>query len=58
MWINAKARSLFSGTSRSTLNQSLKESDKKAAPNGYNKQFLYFLGSQVTSARLQFKLIG
>jgi hypothetical protein len=26
--------------------------------NGYYKQFLYFLGAQVTSARLQFKLIG
>jgi hypothetical protein len=40
------------------LNQSLKASDKKVTLNGYYKQFLYFLGAQVTSARLQFKLIG
>jgi hypothetical protein len=43
---------------RPTLNQSLKASDEKATPNGYYKQFLYVLGAQVTSARLQFKLIG
>jgi hypothetical protein len=52
-----KARGLFSGTSVSILSQSLETSDEKATPNGYYKQ-LYFLGTQVTSARLQFKLIG
>jgi hypothetical protein len=31
---------------------------KKATPNDYYKQFLYFLGAQAISARLQFKLIG
>jgi hypothetical protein len=31
---------------------------KKVTSNGYYKQFLYFLWAQVTSARLQFKLIG
>ena len=56
--IDAKARGLFSGKLGSTLNQSLKASDEKVIPNGYYKQFLYFLGAQVTSARLQFKLIG
>jgi hypothetical protein len=57
MQIDAK-ESLFSGVSGSTLNQSFQASDKKATPNGYYKQFLFFLGAQVTSARLQFKLIG
>jgi hypothetical protein len=60
VWISpphAKARGLFSSASGSTLSQSRKSSDEKATPNGYYK-FLYFLGIQVTSARLQFKLIG
>ena len=56
--IDAKARGLFSGTSVSILSQSLETSDEKATPNGYYKQFLYFLGAQVPSAKLQFKLIG
>jgi len=34
-------------------NQFLEASDKKVNPNGYYKQFLYFWGAQVTSARLQ-----
>ena len=55
--IYAKARGLFSGVLGSALNQSLEESDEKATPNGYYRQVLYFLGAQVTSARLQFKLI-
>jgi hypothetical protein len=41
-----------------TLNQSLEASGKKVTLNGYYKQFLYFLGAQVTSARLQVKLIA
>lgn len=53
-----KQEAYFPGTWASTLNQSLETSDEKVTPNGYNKQFLYFLGAQVTSARLQFKLIG
>jgi hypothetical protein len=52
MQINAQARGLFSGTSGSTLNQFHEASDKKATLNVYGMQFLYFLGAQVTSARL------
>jgi hypothetical protein len=58
LFFNAKARGLFSSALKSTLNQSLKASDETVTPNGYFKKFLYFLGAQVTSARLQFKLIG
>lgn len=58
MQIEAEARGLFSGMSGLTLNQSLKAGDEKVTPNVYYKQFLYFLGVQVTSARLQFKFIG
>jgi hypothetical protein len=57
-FLNAKARDLFSGTSGSTLSQSLYGRDEKGILNGYYKKFLYFLGAQVTSASLQFKLIG
>ena len=53
-----KERDLFSSMLGSAVNLSLKASDEKVTPNGYYKQFLYFLGAQVTSARLQFKLIG
>jgi hypothetical protein len=56
--MDAKARGLFSGKLGSTLNQSLKASDEKVIPNGYYKQFICFIGTRVTSARFQFKLIG
>ena len=36
----------------SALNQSLQANGKKVTPNGYYKQFLYFLGEQDTSANL------
>jgi hypothetical protein len=52
MQSNAKARSLFSGMLGSALNQSLQANGKKVTPNGYYKQFLYFLGEQDTSANL------
>lgn len=58
MEFDANARGLFSDASALIFNQPLVASDWKATSNGYNKQFLYFLGVQVASARLQFKLIG
>jgi hypothetical protein len=53
-----KQEAYFPGTWASTLNQSLETSDEKVTPNGYNKQFLYFLGAQVTAARIHSNLLA